>query len=290
MYVELVVNSQATLGEGPCWDRHEDVLYWVDILEKKIGKYVPETREIEYIQLDSYVGAVAPREQGGLVVALQKGFYYLDWEKESLQPIADPENHLPMNRFNDGKCDPAGRFWAGTMDLAEESTTGALYCLQKDLKVEKKIDNVGISNGLAWSPDQRFMYFIDTPTGKVFQYEYEINTGKITNPEVAVQFPEGIGHPDGMTIDEEGMLWIAHFAGHGVSRWNPHTGEQLDFIEIPAVNVTSCTFGGENLDELYVTTARKGMSEEDLEEYPQAGGVFKVKTGIKGSPCYRFKG
>ncbi|MFC7061443.1 SMP-30/gluconolactonase/LRE family protein [Halobacillus seohaensis] len=290
MNVELVIDSQSTLGEGPCWDHERGILYFVDILEKKIIQFNPQTEKVQSIDVDNFVGAVAVREKGGLVVALQKGMYFLDWQKEELTPIVDPENHLPMNRFNDGKCDPAGRFWAGTMDLSEENVTGSLYCLDEQLQITEKIKEVGISNGLAWSPDYSYMYFIDTPTGKVMRYNYELSTGEIKQPEVIIQFQEDMGHPDGMTIDEEGMLWIAHFDGHGISRWNPLTGNRLQFIPIPAANVTSCTFGGNNLDELYVTTARKDTSEEDLLRYPHAGGVFKVKAGVRGSYSYSFKG
>ncbi|WP_082234417.1 SMP-30/gluconolactonase/LRE family protein [Halobacillus massiliensis] len=290
MKAELVINSQSTLGEGPLWDPEHNHFYWVDIVEKKIHRFNTETNEKEEVLFDSPVGAAAINQKGGLIVALMTGLYELDWKNGNAKLIEDPEVHLPENRFNDGKCDPYGRFWAGTMDEGENKTTGSLYCLDLDGTVTKKLDNLGISNGITWSPDHKYMYFIDTPTGKVVRYNYHMESGDISNPVDVLTFPENSGFPDGMTIDKEGMLWIAHFAGGGVSRWNPETGEQLAFVDIPAVNVTSCTFGGTNLNELYVTTAKKDMTEEQLSKYPYAGGVFKVKTEIEGITNFPYKG
>lgn len=287
---ELVLPAKASLGEGPCWDSEQGVLYWVSILDKKVNIYDPRSHQNREIQLDQMVGTVVPRESGGVVVALQNGFCFLDLNTEKLTPIVDPEQELPENRFNDGKCDPFGRFWAGTMSLSEEAEKGSLYCLDHDLHVEKKREHLTISNGLAWSPDQSYMYLIDTPTKKVTRFQYDLQTGHIQNATEVISFPEGVGAPDGMTIDEEGMLWIAHWGGAQVSRWNPETGEQLYSIPIPSLNVTSCTFGGENMDELYVTTARKNTSAENLERFPEAGGLFKVRPGVKGMPAYSFKG
>lgn len=287
---ELVIPAKADLGEGPCWDKQKGVLYWVNILGKTVNRYDPETKENKEIQVDQLVGTVVPRKSGGVVVAMEKGFYFLDLDTEKLTPITDPENHLPENRFNDGKCDPYGRFWAGTMSLSEEQGMGSLYCLHTDLKVEKKVGDLTISNGLAWSPDHKFMYLIDTPTKKVTRFDYDEETGEIANPVAVIQFKEGEGAPDGMTIDEEGMLWIAHWGGARVSRWNPETGEQLLSIPIPALNVTSCTFGDSDLKTLYITTARKNMTEEQLREYPLTGGLFKVRLGIRGSVNYSYEG
>jgi sugar lactone lactonase YvrE len=176
------------------------------------------------------------------------------------------------------------------MSQSVKKGEGSLYCLHTDLTVEKKVSDLTISNGLAWSPDHRFMYLIDSPTGKVTCYTYDLATGTIADPKTVITFPEGVGGPDGMTIDDEGMLWIAHWGGSRVSRWNPNTGEQLDEIRVPVKNVTSCTFGGKNLDELYITTAREDTSEEELAQYPHAGGLFKIKTNYKGGKTYSFNG
>ncbi|MFD1019653.1 SMP-30/gluconolactonase/LRE family protein [Thalassobacillus hwangdonensis] len=290
MTVELLFDTKCKLGEGPIWDHTRNLFYWVDILDQKLYRYGARDNKVEVVAFDRAIGCVVPRESGGVVVALQDGFHFYDWELGRLEPITDPESHLQDNRFNDGKCDPAGRFWAGTTDSVGVDGHGALYMLDTSLKVSKKIKNVGTSNGLVWSPDATAMYFIDTPTRQVVRYTYELESGMISDPEVGVEFPEGSGLPDGMTIDEEGMLWIAHWGGHGVSRWDPTSGKQLDFIQVPAVNVTSCTFGGAEMNELYITTARTRTSEAELEQYPHAGGVFRVQTGVKGSYNERFGG
>lgn len=290
MEVICLLDTKSTLGEGPSWDEEKEVLYWVDILQKKAHRYDPAQHKNSTVQLDQAPGTIAPREGGDVILALENGFFFYNWISDVLDPIANPESHLPNNRFNDGKCDPAGRFWAGSMDSAEEAGKGKLYCLYEDLSVKEKVNDVSISNGLAWSLDHSFMYYIDTPTQNVIQYDYDIETGEIKNPSTVITFENESGAPDGMTIDEEGMLWIAHFGGAQVSRWDPAKGEKIESVSIPALNVTCCVFGGKDRDELFVTTARKGMSKAELEEYPEAGGLFKVKTKVKGAPTYPFKG
>lgn len=288
--LELVLDVKATLGEGPCWDRERQLLYWIDILEKKIYIFNPHTNENHGIQLEQYIGAIVPRNIDEAVVALENGFYFLNYSTEKVTLINEPESHLINNRFNDGKCDAYGRFWAGTMDKSYVKEQGSLYCLDTNRKVEKKLSKIGLSNGMAWSPDNKFMYHIDTLSKKVSCFNYNLVTGDFENPIDIISFPEEEGMPDGMTIDEEGMLWIAHWGGSKVSRWNPKTGEQIGSIEVPALNVTSCTFGGKDLNELYITTAKSGLSEEQLKNYPLSGGLFRIKMYVKGSPSYSFKG
>lgn len=288
--LKLVIDAKATLGEGPFWHPQKCVLYWVDIMEKKVHIHNPATNTNKSIDVGQYVGAVVPREDGGCILAMHNGFYALNEESEEITPLTDPESDIPTNRFNDGKCDPAGRFWAGTMSLNNGGPVGALYCLDTDLNVQKKVDHVTCSNGLAWSSDHKTMYYIDTPTKQVVAFDYQVQNGEIDNKRVVVTIPEGEGAPDGMTIDREGMLWVAHWGGYQVSRWNPQNGEKLSSIPVPAAQVTSCAFGGEQLDELYITTARIGLSEEALQEQPHAGGVFCYKTAVKGQPTNSFAG
>lgn len=283
-----MIDSKSTLGEGPSWDEKEKLLYWVDILQKKINQFNPVSNENKEVLLDKLVGAIAPKQDGGVVLALQDGLYSYNFLTEILKEIHKPEEHLQNNRFNDGKCDPAGRFWAGTMDIDAKEGAGSLYMLDKQHNISKKLDNLSISNGIAWSPDYRFMYFIDTPTKQVVRYDFDNTSGTISNPKAVITFSEENGHPDGMTIDQEGMLWVAQWGGYGVSRWDPTKSKLIDFIKVPAANVTSCVFGGDNLSDLYITTARIGTSEEDLEKYPNAGGLFKLKTNIKGGTTYQF--
>ncbi|PEI95753.1 Senescence marker protein-30 [Bacillus pseudomycoides] len=286
--LELVIDAKANLGEGPCWDEQKYLLYWVDILEKKLFIYNPITNINREISLDQQIESVVPDASGRVILAMECGFYSLNLETEELKLIHNPESHLPENRFNDGKCDPAGRFWAGTTDLYGVSAAGSLYFLDTDFSVKKQLEPVNTSNGLAWSPDQKYLYFIDTPTKKVTRFDYDIHTGTISNPIDIIIIPNSEGLPDGMTIDEEGCLWIAHWGGAKITRWNPMTGEKILTVPVPALNVTSCTFGGHDLTELYITTARTRMNQDQLEVYPYAGGVFRIKTQVKGCPTYQF--
>jgi len=204
--------------------------------------------------------------------------------------ILNPEPHLPGNRFNDGKCDPAGRFLAGTMDDNERLPSGSLYSLSPDGKLKTLLRGTRISNGLAWSTDYRTFYHIDTPTRTVMAYDYDLASGEIANPRAAVAIPAGMGWPDGMTSDAEGMLWVALWGGAKLTRWDPATGRLETEIPFPAYNVSCCTFGGPDLDDLYVTTARKGMSAEQLAKYPLSGGLFRIHTKWQGMPTFEFGG
>ena len=290
--LEVLIESQAHLGECPCWHQEKQLLYWVDSTKKQLHVYQPETKTDRTIQLEKLVGCVVPRKSGGVVLGLEDGFAALDLETEKLTYLADPESDLPSNRFNDGKCDPAGRFLAGTMDKDQKKGTGSLYLLDRNLTVKRLWDNLTVSNGMGWSPDYSTMYLIDSPTKKVFAFDYDLTTGNISNRTVAVTIPDTEGYPDGMTTDTEGNIWVALWAGFKVTRWNPKTGELLQNIYVPAPNVTSCTFGGANMNELYITTARKDMDKNpaQLDYYPKAGSVFRFKTDTIGMRNFEFGG
>ncbi|MCZ8514520.1 SMP-30/gluconolactonase/LRE family protein [Paenibacillus filicis] len=288
--VELVWDGKATLGEGPVWDARSGMLLWVDIYGKRVHWLEIVSGAHRSLQLDQMIGAAVLRQSGGLMLALEHGFHALDPETGALEPWHDPEPKQPGNRFNDGKCDPAGRFFAGTMDRKEETPKGALYCLEKDGTVRKALEGVTVSNGLGWSPDGLTMYYIDSPTKRVFAFDYDPSSGELSNRRTVVIIPEGGGFPDGMAVDEEGLLWVAQWDGWQVSRWDPLTGEQVGSIPVPAARVTSVAFGGPDLDELYITTARIGLGEEDLSKQPQAGGVFRCKPGVKGLPVGFYGG
>jgi sugar lactone lactonase YvrE len=288
---ELILDARALLGEGPIWDARASVLYWVDIAGCKVHIFKPATGGDRAIDVGQPVGTVVPRRAGGVMVALRDGFAALDLDSSALTMIADPEAHLPGNRFNDGKCDPAGRFWAGTMRQAEDQRGGgSLYRLDPDLSVHKMLGDVTVANGIAWSSDARTMYFIDTPTMTVAAFDYNLETGDIANPRPVVHTPDGPGFPDGMTIDAEGMLWVAYWGGWRVVRWNPHTGEALAVIELPVERVTAPWFGGPNLDELYITTARVGLNDAGLANQPHAGSIFVARPGVRGLAAFDFAG
>jgi len=207
--------------------------------------------------------------------------------------LSDPEQDRPENRFNDGKCDPAGRFWAGTMlNGAGESDPphGSLYSLDAHHHVQHRLSGVRISNGICWSPDKTTMYFVDSPNRWVDAFDYDDATGAIGNRRVAVTVPREYGMPDGMTIDAEGMLWVAGWGGGQVSRWDPATGKFLETIAVPASQSSACAFGGPNLDELYITSARIGLDAATLAHEPHAGSLFVARPGVKGTEAFEFAG
>ena len=287
---ESVTNIRCTLGEGPIWDSQNHVICWIDITAAKIHEYSPETNNVRTFTLTEMVGAVALTVNGNYIAALQNGFAFINRATAHISPIADPEKHLPNNRFNDGKCDPSGRFWAGSMSLSEETNAGSLYKLDHHLQIKKMIDGVTISNGMAWTADKKTFYFIDTPTQQVVKYDYDDATGSIKNKAAVIKIAEADGHPDGMTIDTEGMLWIAHWGGWQITRWDPVTSTLLLCIKMPVKNVTSCTFGGNKMSDLYITTARKDLSPSELQKQPLAGSLFVIKnSGYTGHAPFRFR-
>ncbi|MDI9597490.1 MAG: SMP-30/gluconolactonase/LRE family protein [Atribacterota bacterium] len=286
---ELIVDAKAVLGESPLWDQNKKVLFWIDGAGKKIHKYNPLTGKDTFINANQWVGCIALMEDGNLIAALQNGIYYVNFEEKTFDFITNPEEHLPQNRFNDGKCDAYGRFWAGTMYIdASVKGAGSLYKME-GLKVTKVLSNVTISNGPVWSIDNRTMYYTDSPTREISGFDFNIESGTITNKKTVIKIREDEGIPDGMTIDEEGYLWIAHWGGGKISRWNPGNGKKISEIKVSTLNVSCCTFGGENLDELYITTGRLECSSETLKTYPHSGGLYKVKVSTKGMKSSRYK-
>lgn len=285
---ELVLSTGAILAEGPAWDESIARLLWVDIPDKKLHVFDPASGVDESIDVGQHIGAAVPHASGGVVVALERGFYHVNLSTRTLAPIALVDHPEPDLRFNDGKVDPAGRFWAGSMAMTERADAGALYCLDTDSRVRKVLAPVTVSNGMAWSLDHRTMFYIDSPTRKVMAFAYDLATGTLGLGKVVLEIPDGEGVPDGMTIDAQGMIWVAQWDGWQVSRWNPATGERLARIPLPAARVTSCAFCGANLDELYITTARINLSDAEQAQQPLAGSLFRVKPGVQGLPTARF--
>ena len=281
MQAQLFFDAKATLGEGPAWDSKTQTLYWLDILEKRI---YAGTRILA--KLDDFVGCLAPRKNGHLLLGTR--FSFADLEPATgqvtvLASVSEPSE----NRLNDGKCDPAGRFLAGTMDMNEKEPSGALYSFDGK-KVTRLLDGIRISNGLGWSVDHKTFYYIDTPTREVKAFDYDIANGQIANPRAVIYIPESIGWPDGMTSDVNGNLWIAIWGGAQVTKWNPNTGKLLEQIPVPALHTSSCVFGGKDMNELYVTSARKGLNDSHLKKYPLSGGLFKVVTNVEGMRTFEF--
>lgn len=287
---ELALDAKVLLGEGPWWNARTQQLYWVDIEGNAFHVFNPTTGYDRKIDVGQMIGCCVGRKSGGVVLALQNGFYALDLETEKLTPLVDPESHLPENRFNDGKCDSRGRLWAGTTRIHHDEPAGFLYRLDADLTVNRKLDDVWISNGLAWSLDDKTMYYIDSPTSEIVAFDFDARSGEIANERLVIEIPEGGGSPDGMTIDEEGMLWVALWDGWRVIRVNPELGEIIDEVRLPVARPTSCVFGGASLDELYITTASTRMPAEELAKQPLAGGIFRCKPGVRGGPAHEFAG
>jgi sugar lactone lactonase YvrE len=288
---EVVLEHECELGEGPVWDAATKSILWVDILQCELHRFFSEEKEHKIFHTGSMISAIALREKGGIIAALQNGFAEIDFEKGTIRSIADTESSIKTNRFNDGKCDPAGRFWAGTMSVKDEPYAGNLYTLEHDLSVSLKIKGVSCSNGMAWSPDHKTFYYIDTPTQQVVAYDYNITDGSILNKKMVITIPQKEGYPDGMTIDSEGMLWVACWDGWQITRWDPYTGKLLQRISLPVSKVTSCTFGGNNLEDLYITSAKVGLNDPELKEQPLAGSLFVIKnTGFTGLADFPFKG
>lgn len=284
----LWIRVRNTLGEGPCWDAELKRFYWVDIEGHTLWWYDEREDELSSFDVGQQIGFVIPKVTDGVVVGLKDGIYEWDEISRKLGKIVeldDPEGEL---RFNDGKADPYGRIFAGTLHLNNEEDRATLYRVDRDGTTTELLNGLTLSNGLTWSPDHSAFYHIDTPKEEIRKYNFDLKTGMISEGERVIDFSDEEGFPDGMTSDTEGCLWIAHYAGGKVSRWDPESGEKLMEVHVPAQNVTSCSFIGDGLNRLAITTAREGMDEEALRDYPDAGSVFIVDTAVKGMPLYRF--
>ncbi len=287
---EVATSVKAELGEGPLWDVRDQVLWWVNILAKELHCYNPTKSEDRCFDIRQMVSSVVVREQGGLMLALERGFAAFDPVNRDLRKLCDPEADLPHNRFNDGKCDPAGRFWAGTMHLEDVSKrSGSLYSLDANHNVTRHVSDVGISNGIVWTSDARTMYFIDTLDHRIDAFDYDLETAVVGNRRTVVEIPLTFGYPDGMAIDNENMLWVAIWGASCVARYDPTSGVEIGRVVLPVTNVSACAFGGPLLDQLYITTARYGLDSEALASQPTAGDLFVVEPHIAGVPSPMFR-
>ncbi|NDJ60403.1 MAG: SMP-30/gluconolactonase/LRE family protein [Chloroflexi bacterium] len=289
--VEHVLSVQCKLGEGPLWSPNEQTLYWVDIQQMRLHRYVPGTGEHSFHQADRPVTAVGLRAEGdGFVTACGHGLVYWNPFQSALDLVTNPISELPHMRFNDGKVDPRGRFWIGTMsDAQPEMAEGKLYRLDPDRTLHEMENNITISNGLAWSPDYTLMYYTDSLRRRIYVYDFDVDTGSISNRRVFAELPEAEGQPDGMTIDRDGHIWSAVWDGWKIIRFNP-AGERVAEVKLPVARVTSCAFGGPNLDTLYITTAWAGLSDDERAAQPLAGDVFSLQTAIGGMDEPRYAG
>jgi sugar lactone lactonase YvrE len=287
--VELVADVHANVGEGPVWWPEEGLLLWVDITPGHVHVLDPASSTRRLLEVGQPVGAVAPRRAGGLVLAVQEGFALADLATGETRTVARVGGGDPSLRMNDGKCDPKGRFWAGTMALDERPGAGTLYRLDADYRVEAVLDGLTISNGMGWSLDGRTMYFIDSPTQRVDAFDFDPERGAVANRRPLVEVPPEAGLPDGMTVDTEGFLWVALWGGWAVRRYAPD-GTLDRVVRLPVSQVTSCAFGGPGLDQLYVTSAARDLTGDALRREPHAGALFRCRPGVRGLPGVAFAG
>ncbi|MCB8978199.1 MAG: SMP-30/gluconolactonase/LRE family protein [Ardenticatenaceae bacterium] len=287
--VTCIWQIQALLGEGPLWVAAEKALYWVDILNRQVHRLEPASGQKRSWTFAESITSLALRESGGFVGTVPHGFVAIDLKAGTIDPIVTVETDLPNNRFNDGKVDSNGRFWAGTMDKQEKEATGTLYRLDPDLSLHVMDQDYIITNGPAFSVDGKTMYHNDSIKGLVYAFDLQ-DDGMLGGKRPFQQLTFAInGAPDGMTVDSENCLWLAHYGGARLTRFAP-TGEILEEVSLPVPNVTSCTFGGPDLDTLYITTASQNMSAAELEKHPLSGSLFAYKPGVKGLPTPHFAG
>lgn len=275
-------------GEGPIW--WDNSLFYVDIAGNKLLCLKPETGEESIWDVGERIGTIVPiKNDDEVIYAGDTGYVRFNLKTGSKAALADPEASMRgKNRFNDGKCDPAGRFWAGTISMIKDTGSANLYCLDTDGSLSLKVSGVTNSNGICWNADATKMFYIDTPTRNIRAYDYDLESSAISNSRVVVDTAaHGYNSsPDGMTIDADGMLWVAFCHGACVVRFDPQTDKELQRVDLPCIETTACAFGGENLDRLFVTTGIKA----DLDE-PDAGKVFVIDgLGVKGVPAFAFKG
>jgi sugar lactone lactonase YvrE len=287
---ELVLDAHASVGEGPTWDERTNTLVWVDIMGSAVHIYDPATGQDREIDVGQPVGAAGLREAGGLVLALRDGLALLDADLGNLRFVSNVEADVPSNRFNDGKCDAAGRFWAGTMAFDVTPGVGALYRMDADYSVAHMLSGITLSNGLDWTADNRQMYYIDSTTQGLDAFDFDLEQGTLGARRRVISIPADEGLPDGMTLDAEGGIWLALHGSGSVRRYLPD-GHLDRVIQVQGARlVTCCAFGGPDLGDLYITTMSYGLSAEDLRNQPRAGGLFRCRPGVQGRLVYRFAG
>ncbi len=285
----LAAELDDLIGEGPAWDAARRSLLWTDIAGRRIHRLQVATGDVWTRDLEQMAGAVLPRAAGGLALCLQDGVWLCDTDDGPLRLLTAVEPHDGTTRLNDVKSDRAGRLWGGTMALDARADAGALYRIDPDGQLTTIASPVTISNGIEWSLDGSRMYYIDTATQRMDVFDFDLAAGSAVDRRPFITFDESFGIPDGMTIDAEGCLWVAFYDGWAVRRFTP-SGELQRTVELPVARATSCAFGGPDLDQLYVTSARDGLSRADLAEQPHAGNLFVIKPGVAGLPITPFAG
>lgn len=283
MKVELLYKCGNITGEAATWINGRNTLLWVDIEGRKLFEYDMDGIVNEH-HFDDMVTTIIPdsHDNSKVILALQNKLVSYNLNSHRLERLVDIPTKNNALRTNDGKASPDGKIWLGVMHFSNHKETGYLYCIDKDYKVQKMLDKQYIPNGIVWNKEGDKMYYADSGRGCITQYEYDKDKGSISFPRKIIEIPSRYGIPDGMAIDEKGMLWTAHWGGYGVYVWNPESGKLMNKIEVPAPHVASCTFGGKENNTLFITTARAGLSISELKQYPLSGSLFSVQTNLKG--------
>lgn len=288
--VTVLYPSACVLGESPMWHQERQSCFWVDIEQCRIYEYKWKDKSISHYDLDHRISLIVAGKGDDLIVGVQGGVGRWNLITQKLTILTDLGEDWTTHRTNDGICDEKGNLWISSMALDFKKEAGSVYCVQSSgqsiKSIEKLIEKATIPNGMAWSADQQRLYYIDSPTKEVHSYLYDDRSGVYVFEKIVVRIPADVGIPDGMTIDVEGLLWIALWGGSGVARFDLDTGDLVEFIHIPAPYVTSCTFAGEKLDQLVITTARGEMTAEDLLKYPESGHTFVLQPGVSGVPDF----
>jgi len=286
---EPVLACQNRLGEGPIWSIEEQALYWVDIVAPAIHRFRPADLAHDHWAMPEHVGSLSMRTTGGLVMALKSGFAGFNPETGAIEMIAEAETDQLDNRFNDGRCDRQGRFFAGSLTYSEDTPAGRLWRLGIDRRATPVLDEITISNGLCWSPDGATMYHVDTPTRMIRAFDYDQEAGLPSRPRVLVETDPKGGWPDGSITDSEGCIWNAEWDGARVVRYTPQ-GEVDRVVKLPARRATCAAFGGPDLKTLYITSAWDRMRRDERDAWPHSGDLFAVDVDVPGLPDPKYAG
>lgn len=278
--LEPLSDIVADLGEGPLWSARENAFYWIDVTQRMVFRRDDANGGTRVFKLSGMPGSIATRRSGGLIAAFRTGLALVDLDSGEETKLASGID-FGIERFNDGKCDRRGRFFAGTMHKTMTEPLGALYRVDPDHTVTRLTTGIGLSNGIAWSPDDKVLYHCDSRPGRVYAHDYDIESGEVENRRVLIDFA-GLGyHCDGCTVDAEGCLWIAEVGNWHVGRYAPD-GKRMSAIKLPTKRVTSAMFGGPDLATLFVTTMRYNLKPDEVSSQPLAGRTFVGRPGVKG--------
>jgi sugar lactone lactonase YvrE len=287
--LEVVLDPKTEIGEGPIWDEKTSTLLFVESFHGAVYRYNPATGNLTVRDAGQPIGVAIPRKCGGLVVSAQDGLLSIREDQPGVDLLVPLEFEKRGNRMNDAKCDSRGRLWAGTFSTTFEPKAGSLYCIDPDLNVSKAVEGVYISNGIAWSPDETRLYYADTAKRGVDVFDYDIDTGGLSNRQRFVDIDREDGLPDGLAMDADGFLWVALYCGRVVRRYSPQS-EWVGTVTLPVAGVTSCGFGGEDRKDLYITTGTHLPKHTGLMAEPEAGALFRCRPGTAGMPVYPFGG